>query len=165
MAFTLSELVKSHDRSQFDCGRPSLNEWFHKQAWQSQRSESAKVYVALKDEKVVGYHAIAAAHIAKADATKRVAQGQPSHIPAIKIARLAVDTSAQGMGLGAALLKDALLRCASAADIIGAHVVIVDALDESVISFYTRYGFETGPDNDLTMMLLMKDLRVSLANE
>jgi GNAT superfamily N-acetyltransferase len=94
----------------------------------------------------------------------RIAKGQSAlPIGVILLARLAVDRSEQGQGLGAALLKDALLRCAQAADIIGARAVLVHAIDAEARKFYEYFGFEECPANDLHLMLLMKDLRSYLA--
>lgn len=63
-------------------------------------------------------------------------------IPAILLARLAVDRKEQGRGLGAALLKDAFYRIASAAEIVGARAVLVHANDSEAKSFYERFNFD-----------------------
>jgi GNAT superfamily N-acetyltransferase len=75
-----------------------------------------------------------------------------------------VDHTEQGLGLGKALLKDALLRCLQGADAIGARAVLVHAIDEDAKAFYKHFGFEACPANDLHLMLLMKDLRKYLAD-
>ena len=79
----------------------------------------------------------------------------------VLLARLAVDTSEQGSGLGRALLKDALLRAASAADIIAVRAVLVHALNDEARRFYMRFDFEPSPVQPLHLMLLMKDIRAS----
>ena len=83
-------------------------------------------------------------------------------IPVILLARLAVDKSEAGKGLGKALLKDALVRIASAADIVGARAVLVHAIDEQARKFYEHFDFESSPIHELQLMLLMKDLRKAL---
>jgi GNAT superfamily N-acetyltransferase len=80
----------------------------------------------------------------------------------ILLARLAVDRSERGTGLGKALLKDALLRIARAADIVGARAVLVHAIDERAKEFYQHFDFEPSPIHELQLMLLMKDLRKAL---
>ena len=93
----------------------------------------------------------------------RVAKGLANHpVPIILLTRLAVDRSEQGVGLGKAMLKDALFRIASAADIVGARAALVHAIDADAAAFYRRFGFEPSPANDLHLMLLMKDLRMGL---
>jgi predicted N-acetyltransferase YhbS len=92
-------------------------------------------------------------------------RGLANHpVPVILLTRLAVDRSEQGKGLGKALLKDALVRIAGAAEIVGARAVLVHAIDAAAAQFYRRFDFEPSPVNDLHLMLLMKDLR-SLTRE
>jgi GNAT superfamily N-acetyltransferase len=86
----------------------------------------------------------------------------PNHpIGVVLLARLAVDENEKGAGLGRALLKDALLRAASAADIIAVRAVLVHALNEDARRFYMRFDFEPSPVHPLHLMLLMKDIRAS----
>lgn len=93
----------------------------------------------------------------------RVAKGLANHpVPVILLTRLAVDKTEQGNELGKAILKDALHRIATAADIVGARAVLVHAIDADAAAFYMRFGFESSPDDDLHLMLLMKDLRMTL---
>jgi predicted N-acetyltransferase YhbS len=93
-----------------------------------------------------------------------VAKGLANHpVPIILLTRLAVDKNNQGVGLGRAMLKDALFRIAGAADIVGARAVLVHAIDAGGAAFYGRFNFEPSPVNDLHLMLLMKDLRMGLS--
>lgn len=80
----------------------------------------------------------------------------------ILLARLGLDRSEQGSGLGGDLLRDALARCAAAADEIGGRAVLVHAKDEAAAGFYQRWGFQPLPENPHHLYLLMKDLRASL---
>ena len=75
------------------------------------------------------------------------------------LARLAVDVTEQGKGIGKGLLKDALLRTLQAADIGGLRAVVVHAKDEPAKAFYTKFGFDASPLNEFHLMLLLKDLR------
>jgi GNAT superfamily N-acetyltransferase len=80
----------------------------------------------------------------------------------ILLARLGLDRSVQGTGLGGDLLKDALARCAAAADEIGGRAVLVHAKDERASAFYERYGFVPLEQNPNHLYVLMKDLRASI---
>lgn len=121
------------------------------------------MYVVPIEERVVGYYALSAASVEQADAPTRVRKGLARHpIPVILLARLAVDQSEQGRGLGAALLKDALQRAGSAAGEIGARAVLVHAKDEEAKAFYEHFDFEPSPSDPLHLLLLMKDLLASL---
>jgi GNAT superfamily N-acetyltransferase len=78
------------------------------------------------------------------------------------LTRLAVDRTEQGIGLGKAMVKDALVRIAAAADIVGARAALVHAIDAQAAAFYRYFDFVPCPGNDLHLMLLMKDLRLGL---
>ncbi len=92
-----------------------------------------------------------------------MAKGLAAHpVPVIILARLAVDRSEKGKGLGAGLIKDALLRTVQAADIVGCRAVMVHAKDEAAKAFYQRFGFGPSPTDPFRLFLLLKDVRASL---
>ncbi len=117
------------------------------------------MFVIHRDQRVVGYYALAAASVEREEAPERVRKGLARHpIPVILLARLAVDHREQGKGLGAALLKDALIRAAGAADEIGARAVLVHAKDDDARAFYERFDFDPSPTDPLHLFLLTKDI-------
>ena len=154
-------LTKVHDVGRFDCARhESLNLWLRKYALQNQANDSARTYVVHRANLVIGYYAISAGSVARDAASPRAAQGLANHpIPVSLLARLAVDRTEQGGGLGRALLKDALLRIERAADVLGIRAVLVHAIDREARTFYERFDFEPCLDDELHLMLLLKDLR------
>lgn len=83
-------------------------------------------------------------------------------MPAILLARLAVDHEHQGAGLGRSLLQDVFLRCIEAADSIGARILLVHAKHEAARAWYMQYGFEASPTDPLHLVMLMKDARAFL---
>lgn len=156
-------LTAAHDVSNFDCGKQELTEWLRRYALQNQQAGAARVYVVHRSGRVVGYYALAASSVEPEEAPERVKKGLARHpIPVILLARLAVDVSEQGQGLGRALLKDALSRSASAADEIGARAILVHAKDDEAQAFYRHFDFEPSPTDLLHLFLLMKDLRAIL---
>lgn len=157
-------ISENHDVSRFDCGgHESLNDWLKRFALTNQRNESARTYVVHRNGVVVGYYSISAGSVSVEEAPARISKGLPRHpIPVILLARLAVDKDEKGAGLGKALLKDALVRIAQAADIVGARAVLVHAIDEQASKFYLHFGFGPSPIHELQLMLLMKDLRKAL---
>lgn len=159
-------ISESHDVSRFDCGgHEPLNDWLKRFALTNQKNESARTYVVHRNRLVVGYYSISAGSVSVEEAPARIAKGLVWHpIPVILLARLAVDKDEKGTGLGKALLKDALLRIAQAADIVGARAVLVHAIDEPAKKFYLHFDFEPSPIHELQLMLLMKDLRKSLGD-
>lgn len=161
-------LLEDDARSEFDCGVRSLNDWLIRHAWNAALLRSAKTFVVCDEQtgKVAGYAALTAASISHVEATARVKEGMPRHrIPAILIARLAVDGSVQGKGLGAFLLADALKRSVAASQQAAVRLVLVHAIDQKARSFYERFGFESSPTDGLNLQLPLQDVRESIKLE
>ena len=167
MSYRPPEPLRAHHRlDDFSCGELPLDWWLTKHARGAHAAGSARVFVATADgAAVVGYYAIAAGHVEPADATARSMQGQPNRpVPAVLLARLAVDIDHQGGGIGRSLLQDALVRCVGAAEDVGIRVILVHAKHERAKAFYLRYGFEVSPTDPLHLLMLMKDVRAHLAS-
>jgi GNAT superfamily N-acetyltransferase len=159
-------LDRIHDLSAFDCGAPALNDYLRKHAWQNHQNRSARTYVTARDNRVAGYYTLAAGSVHREDTPPRIAKGLGNYpVPIILLARLAVDRSEQGKGLGAALLKDALLRAAQASDIVGCRAVLVHAKDQQAQAFYRKYGFEPAPVDEFHLYLLMKDIKANQVSD
>jgi GNAT superfamily N-acetyltransferase len=155
----IEKLRREHVLDRFDCGKEDLNHFLKRQAWSNQQAHSTQTYVLAKELTVFGYYSLAAGSVGHDQATERVKKGLARYpIPVILLARLAVDVSRQGKGIGAALLKDALLRTAQAADTIGARALLVHAQDESAKAFYQHFTFEPSPSDPYHLLLIMKDL-------
>jgi predicted N-acetyltransferase YhbS len=93
-------------------------------------------------------------------AAPRVTKGIAQHpVPVMILARLAVDLQHQRVGLGKALLKDALKRTAQAADIAGIRALLVHAKDELAQQWYQNWEFEPSASDPFHLFLLMKDLK------
>ena len=156
----VEHLNENHILEGFDCGKhQSLTDWLKKYAIASEKSRSARTFVVHRANRVVGYFSLAASSIRKEEASPRAAKRQPGYpISVILLARLAVDKTEQGQGLGAALLKNALQRCLQASESIGARAVLVHAIDTEAKAFYQHFGFEECIVDDLHLMLLIKDI-------
>jgi predicted N-acetyltransferase YhbS len=87
----------------------------------------------------------------------------PNPIPVAVLARLAVDVTWQGQGLGRALFRDGTYRVAQAADAIGIRGIVVHAISEQAKSFYLALGFEQSPKEPLTLMVTLADVRTALS--
>lgn len=135
-------LERSDVRDGFTCGEPSLDLFLERYAWQNQtRHHLGVTYVAVDDKtrRVVGYFTVAAASISS-DSQVAIPAGGYAEIPVLRVARLAVDTRVQGVGVGAQLLRAALLIALEESGRIGCAGVMVDARAEAT-GFYERYGF------------------------
>ncbi len=112
---------------------------------------------------MAGFYSLAVGSVEPAVAPNRIKKGLARHqVPVMILARLAVDRSHQGAGLGAALLKDALLRTLQAADIAGIRTLLVHAKDKAACSWYEGWGFEPSPTDPYQLYLLLKDLKALL---
>ncbi len=158
--FEIEKLRREHPLKGFDCGNESLNGWLREYAWANQQADSSKTYVALSGSTVAGYYALTAGSVHKHESPQRIAKGLANHpIGVVLLARLAVDRSQHGKGLGKALLFDALSRIEEAADIVGVRAVMVHAIDDEARRFYEHFEFEASPVDPFLLMLLLKDLR------
>ncbi len=155
-------LTDGLDVSEFSCGRLTLDTWLKQPALANQASGASRTFVIRDARRVVGYYALASSAVAAELATGRLRRNMPNPIPVVVLARLAVDSSYQGLGLGRALMQDAGLRVLGAADAIGIRGLLVHALDASAMAFYERLGFDPSPLDAMTLMITLGDLRASL---
>lgn len=154
-----------HVLAGFHSGEPSLDQWLRDRARTAAGAGSARTYVVVdaQQERVVGYHALTVASVERERATPRARRGMPSHpIPVVLLARLAVDASVQGQGIGSFLLRDAMGRTAAAAGRFGIRALLVHALHEDARAFYLRHGLEPSPTDALHLMILVKDIRAAI---
>jgi predicted N-acetyltransferase YhbS len=153
-------LDRFHDTHLFDCGVAPLNEYLRKYALLNHQNRSARTYVALRDDRIVGYYALASGSVSRDEVPARVAHGLGNYpVPITVLARLAVDLSEKGKGLGRGLLKDAVLRAFQASELVGSRAIVTHAKDDSPKGFYEKFGFVPSPLNELHLYLLMKDVR------
>lgn len=135
-------LRPSDDRSAFHSGEEDLDRFFHRYAGQNQfRHHLGVTYVAVDAGRVLGFATVAPRHLEIEDLPERERKKLPRYpVPVLGLARLAVDESARGMGLGAQLLRFVLGLAAKMADDVGCAGVVVDA-KAGAIDFYRKYGF------------------------
>ena len=156
----VAKLTAEHDHASFDCGNDALNRFIKQHALQGQRAGISQTYVAVIEKQIVGFHTLVVGDVAHDEAPERLTKGLPRFpIPVIILARLAVDASWKGKGLGAALVVDAMRRILNAADIAGVRAMVVHAKDEDVKRFYEHLGFLPFPGKMLTLYRLLKDIR------
>jgi GNAT superfamily N-acetyltransferase len=161
--YVIDKLSREHELDKFDCANATLNDWLRKFVWTNQQADSAKTYVALDGNCVIGYYALTTGSVHKHESPQRIAKGLANHpIGIVLLARLAVDRSQQGKGLGKALLFDALSRVEEAADIVGVRAVLVHAIDDAARRFYLHFEFEESLVDPYQLLLLLKDLRKAI---
>lgn len=158
--YRIEAIRSAHERNDFDCGHPFLNQYLARYARQNDRSGIAKAFVmvpAPAGNPVVGYYTLAAGAVAFEKLPKAVGKKLPRYpVPVARIGELAVDERFQGKGLGSALLIDALRRILDASREVAAWAVVVDPIDVQAACFYRKFGFVALADSEI-MFLPMKE--------
>ncbi len=151
-----------HDVAIFTCGEASLDGWLREQAVPATTRRTARTWVwSDSEDRVVGYYALAAHKVARADVPGKIGRGGPTEIPVVLIARLALSESLRGQSFGDVLVADALTRLVEATQTVGARLVVVDALHERVAQFYGSLGFRRAPDS-LHLVQKLTDIESAL---
>jgi ribosomal protein S18 acetylase RimI-like enzyme len=159
----LERLDAHHDVSIFDSGNEVLDGWLRRHAIAAQRMDSARAFVATRNGRVIGYFSLTMGSMLRAEAPVKLVRAMPAYpVGMVLLARLAVDQSQQGRGVGAMLLAEALRKAIAAGEVAAARLIVVDAVDEDAAAFYQRYGFVRTPENPLRLYRRMKDVRASL---
>lgn len=160
---SVRKLAASDNVEVFDSGQPALNQYLQRFALTNQKANSAQTYVCCQDGVVVGFYSLAVGSVEPKNAAPRVLKGMARHpVPVMILARLAVDLKHQGVGLGRALLRDALLRTTQAADIAGIRALLVHAKDDAARQWYLNWEFEPSETDQFHLFLLLKDLKAIL---
>ena len=154
-------LRKSDDRKSFDCGVEPLNLYLSQYALQNQKKDAARTYVVVKgDGKILGYYTLVYGSMTVGETPEEISSGLGKYpVPIILIARLAVSIDEHGKGLGRSLVRDALVRSVSAAEIAGLSAIVVDAKDADAKAFYEKMGFVPGPEDEFQLFMKMSDVR------
>jgi GNAT superfamily N-acetyltransferase len=152
--FRVAPLDAAHDRTAFSSGSEPLDRYFQQQVTQDVRRRVTACFVALTSEqRIAGYYTLAAASILLNDLPSSIGKKLPRYplVPAVRMGRLAVDQNFKKLGLGGALLADAMSRAAHAE--IAAYAMVVDAKDKKAAAFYQHHGFIPLPNSPLTLFL------------
>jgi GNAT superfamily N-acetyltransferase len=156
-------LSQEHNLENFDCGKEELSDWLKKFACHAEGMKTARTFVWTEEggPDVVAYYSIAGHAIEKAQVPPKIGRGSPEQIPAVILARLALDRRQQGQGLGSRLLIDALARIVRASQEVALRLVVVDAIDEDAAQFYEKYGFRRIP-GDMRLFRKVSDVERDL---
>ena len=164
MSFQIIPLNSTHRKTDFECGKNLMDDYFHKQASQDIKRRLAACFVLAEDTLVKGYYTLSNSSIQKELLPEEIQKKLPSYsnLPVTLLGRLAVDKRFHKKGLGEIMLIDALKRSLEVSTSIGSMAVIVDPLDDDARKFYSKYGFILLPDSG-KMFLSMKAIKVLFA--
>nr|WP_276533273.1 GNAT family N-acetyltransferase [Enterobacter hormaechei] len=140
---------------EFVSGEAVLDEWLKQRGLKNQALGAARTFVICKTgtKQVAGFYSLGTGSVNHTQATGNLRRNMPDPIPVIILARLAVDVSLRGNGLGADLLHDAVLRCYRVAENIGVRAIMVHALTEEAKAFYIHHGFKASQTQERTLFL------------
>lgn len=147
----------SHDRKAFDCGDGEMNAFLQRFARQGHEQNAVKTYCAVPDyapTRVLGFYSLAPASVEHDTVPVAVTKGTARpNVPGFLLARLAVDKSVAGRGLGGQLLLAAALRCVRVTDEVGGVLMIIDVKNDRAANWYAAYGAAPLKDRPLTLVV------------
>jgi GNAT superfamily N-acetyltransferase len=146
-------LVEAHRLEGFHCTGPVLESWLKQRARRNQQDGASRCYVVCAGEDVVGCYALAAGAVSHAQAPGHVRRNMPDPVPVVVLGRLAVHADWAGQGIGAGLLKDAVLRALRLSREMGIRALLCHAIHKDAQRFYLHHGFVASPVEPLTVML------------
>jgi GNAT superfamily N-acetyltransferase len=111
---------------------------------------------------VVGYYCLATGATKRADIPRKIRHGNPHLVPIIILGRLAVDRNFQGQGIALGLLRDALRRTLALSEIAGCRALLVHAIDDPAVAFYSKFDFIEFPAGSRTLFLPIETIARSV---
>lgn len=151
-------LSNLHQVIDFFSGEAVLDNWIKQRGLKNQLLGTSRTFVVCKEKspQIVGYYSLATGSVNHIAAINLIRRNMPDPIPVIILARLAVDISFHRKGLGADLLRDAVLRCYHVAENIGVKAIMVHSLNENAKNFYLHNGFKASTTQPNTLFLALK---------
>lgn len=138
-----------------------MNSWLQRRALRNEKLRVSRTYVSCVDNTVVGYYALAVGSLHHEAVSSKVRRDMPDPIPVIVLARLAVDQTYQGVGLGQDLARHAFTKCVGISELAGARAVVVHVLSEALKPWYQRLGFRDIQAGSFTMPLPISQISVT----
>ena len=164
--FRIEAMNTAHNRKSFASGVEPLDRYFRELVTQDVKRKVSNCFVARDAAGVIaGYYTFAAASLPLTELSADEKYRLPRYalLPAGLIGRLAVDQKYQGQRLGGALIMDAAARAARAEPAIFA--LIVDAKNESAVTFYQHHGFRRFASRPASLFLPIATALQALATQ
>ena len=151
----------------FECQSSEQTAWLIRHAKQSVAANITKVFVVIDDDSgtVVAYYAWTMAQLSLADAPKRLMKGAGRYAqPVALLARLGVHKDHERRGIGAGMLRDAIVRLVLVGEQIGCRGLLIHAESTEAREFYLHLVPELveSPTDSLHLVLMLKDAEQSL---
>lgn len=152
-------LTAEYELAAFRSGVDPLDDWLKRQARHNETEGGSRTFVVSEGLLVVGYYSLAASSVLHGAATGRARRNMPNPVPMVLLGRLAIDLAWQGKGLGADLMRDAVMRVIAASGTIGVRAMLVHAISAEAKAFYEKHGFRASPVDLMLLMITMGDVR------
>ena len=169
LAYHEEPIAKHHHRDKFDCGEDTLNEFLRRYARKNHEMGASKTFLAISDsdnQTVLGFYSLSPASVSYIRTPELIRRGLARYeIPAFRLARLGVDRSVQGRGVGGQLLLAAGRRCLNVAAEVGGIALLIDAKNERVAQWYEKYGAVPLLDAPLTLMLPLQTIQSAIRSK
>jgi GNAT superfamily N-acetyltransferase len=141
----VESLSPNHELAGFDCGEELMNIWLKDKALEADRRNTARTFVLVEDNTVLAYYALTAGSVRSSGIPAELGDMPQHPIPVFLLARLVVEKSLQGQGIGKALVKDAVMRSIVANRHVAGVCLMIEALNDRVRRFYLDLGFLPSP--------------------
>lgn len=159
-------ISRAYDRDAFDCNDDDLNEFLRHHARKSHERGGAKTFLAVNEgggKTILGFYSVAPASVAYDRTPLLIRRNLARHeVPVFRLARLAVDRSIQGQGLGGQLLLAAGRRCLRVASEVGGVALLIDAKNQRIAQWYEGFGALQLLDQPLSLLLPLKTIQSAL---
>jgi GNAT superfamily N-acetyltransferase len=157
-------LAPDHELDQFHSEVEPLDNWLKRHARHNDAEGGSRTFVLCLGRRVIGYYSVAASSLLPGAATGRIRRNMPNPVPVVLLGRLAIDRAWQRKGLGADLLRDAVLRVVSAGEAIGVRAILVHAISAEAKVFYEKHGFRASPVDPMMLMITLGDAQRMLVS-
>ncbi|WP_165063117.1 GNAT family N-acetyltransferase [Adlercreutzia sp. ZJ154] len=148
------EMVRS-----FACGEEALDRWLHQSSIKDIRSGGCTVHICRDNKKLpVAFFSLSSTSILSSDLSRSQQGGITGHIPAILLGKMGVEVSRQGSGYGTAVLNCAKWYALQASKYAAARLLVVDALNVNLISWYEKRGFVSLPGDKSRLVCKMSKI-------
>ena len=94
---------------------------------------------------------------------KAMRRNMPDPLPVLLLGRLAIDKRYQNLGIGRALLRDAMIRSINVARGAGVFAILVHAISDQARQFYLSRGFSQSPLQPMTLLMTIETMRSVLS--
>lgn len=163
MAIFFNRLSREYDRERFDCGTPELNDYLQKYALQDEKRDLARVFVLVEDHRhIVGFFTLSQYAADLRSLPEQMKKRLPGYrvVPCSLLGRLAVSVDYKGRGYGRDLLYYAMKQAKVVNRDIASIGLVVDAKNQDAKAFYKKFGFFTFADDEMRLILPMKEIPI-----